>query len=98
MITGDPIYTLRQAEKAGTYYLCKWDLLEVEPLDIYYMKDDSHYCGCPSPKRPCKHWPIKEALQADGRNLWTIGYEEGKIISLPGLDRDLISGYLNNRP
>lgn len=66
---GKPIYTIRPWHNDGQYYLIKWPefgMAHKEPLDIYYMT--KNYCGCPSPRRPCKHVAIKEALLSYAAN------------------------------
>lgn len=80
---GEPIYTLRPWKNEGQYYLVKWaDSLEAhkEPLDIYYMAPN--YCGCPSPRKPCKHMAIKDAILdacKDGTSMWQLYCESGRI-------------------
>lgn len=91
------LYTLKPWRNDGQYYLVKWpEALEghKEPLELYYM--NGVYCGCPSPRKPCKHEAIKDAILAESRRLdvpcWTLYWEDGTIgvlldtpPSLPGL-------------
>lgn len=82
-----PIYTLRPWMSEGTYYLVKWagfGEAHKQPTDIYYMI--KVYCGCPSPRKPCKHVPIKDALlnnaQWRGLQLHQLAYQDGNVFQL----------------
>lgn len=106
MKEGAPIYTLRPWKNEGQWYLTKWaDFGEShkEPLETYYIAAGN--CGCPSPRRPCKHQSIKSALQEQAsvlrRPLHMLAYQDGNIFIVQDMelpqDLTLISeGYTDN--
>lgn len=59
------------SKTSSDYELTKWDDHETRPLEKYTMSlphDRFHYCNCPSPKRPCKHYEIALNLLSLARN------------------------------
>lgn len=93
----EPIYTLRprDPEGSGQYDLVKWaDFLagHKEPLDVYYMQ--SNYCGCPSPRNPCKHQTIKNTILSYARQrglpVYSVVYEAGECYVASDMPKDNI--------
>lgn len=83
-----PIYTLRHwSAEDGSYYLVKWAGFgesHKEPSDLYFM--NKVYCGCPSPRKPCKHVAIRDSIlayaQTEGLQLHQLAYQDGNIFQL----------------
>lgn len=85
LATAEPLYCLKQGKSLGEWYLSKFEAFEPEyAAASYYMQDNGKggRCGCPSPKSPCKHQPIRLAILTDGRPLHSIGYRGGKVVTL----------------
>lgn len=82
-----PIYTLRSMLGGDTYHLAKWPGFgegHKVPSDTYLMT--KVYCGCPSPRKPCKHIPIRDALLSyahqQGLQLHQLAYQDGNVFQL----------------
>ena len=83
------IYTLRETSDFGQtnnphhkqWSLVKWSsFLDGHrlPEDVYSMSHN--YCGCPSPRKPCKHYAIKDAIIEFARlhnvPTWVVGWQD----------------------
>jgi len=82
-------YTARQIN-SFTYEVTKWSSARAEPLDTYRLAQGSWTsCTCPSPKNPCKHRKMLDAIRAhatDTQNWVHLSVTEDLVVhTLEGL-------------